>query len=350
MQVNPIGAERDFGTNGHSLNSVNVDSPERGSQRMSGVILTVQNALFEQGRQSALASGTTKPQVDDLNVLRAFAEAAANDAARPAYDPATLAQDRVIEDLHQKDVNDLEEEELVFKHSQATLGQRRDDAARLRAKVPASPNEHTVFLVCSAVVSLLISIAPALHDFVWVLDNDLLSWVLSILTGLVLGVLIQSLILSDDNHTGRRSITNWVGLVAGIGIGIALFILRIHGAEGTEQLTFGVALSLLEIAIVVFLEGTAMSRRSALRHREPLERDASEAEALVVSQEIEVAKHEKYVADLKIKLDNHSRYVEERFVRATYLSEIRETAIKAVETGYHQGLAENRGTLRGVER
>jgi hypothetical protein len=353
MHINQIsGAAHDFATNGHSSNTVQqgVDPPQRGSQRMPGVHLTVESDLFEYGKQFALASGVDREQDEDLRILRAHAEAVASDAARPAYDPNTLKQDEVIEELHQKDVTDLGEGELVLRRGQSTLAQRRDHAARSRAKVPALPREQSPFLVPAAVLSLLITIAPALHDYVWVLDDDLLSWVLSIVTGAVMGVLIQSLIISDNNHTGRRSITNWVGLVAGIGIGIGLFLLRVHGAEGRDQLMFGVALSVLEIAIVVFLEGTAMSRRSALRHREPFEREASEAEGLVASQEVEVARHERYVTDLKAKIDGHSRYVEERYVRANYLSQIRETAIKAVESGYFRGIAETRGTIRGVER
>lgn len=321
----------------------------RGSERMPGVILTVQSGLFEDGRKFARSSGITVAREEDRVVLREHADAVANDAARPLYDPNTLAQDRIIENQHQKDLADRDEEELGMKRSHITLAERRDEAARTRAKVPPAPKEASIVLKVAAVIALAATIAPAAHDFLWIMEDELISWGLSMITGAVFGILITLLILADNNHSGRRSLTNWLGLVAGLGIGFALFLLRIKGAEGGEQVLFGLAMSVLEIAIVLFLEGLAMSRRAALRTRVPLETVANEAEALVVAQEGEVDRRKHNVAELNSKIDAHGRYVEERHVRATYLAEIRDTARKAVESGYAKGVAENRGIVTGVK-
>jgi hypothetical protein len=320
----------------------------RGSERMPGVILTVQSGLFADGREFARSSGITVAREEDLKVLREHAEAIGNDVARPVYDPNTLAQDRVIENQHEKDLRDRDEEELGLKRSHVNLAERRDEAARTGAKVPPAPKEPSSLLKVAGVVALATTIAVSLHDFVWIMTDEFLSWSMSIVTASIFGVLITLLILSDTNHTGRRSVTNWIGLIAGIGVGVAFFLLRIKGAEGTEQVLFGLAMSALEVAIVLFLEGLAMSRRAALRNRMPLETAATEAEALVETQEAEVNRRNRNVAELNSKIDAHSRYVEERYVRATYLNEIRETARKAVESGYHQGIAENRGIVAGV--
>jgi hypothetical protein len=325
------------------------DIAARGSERMPGVILTVQSGLSEDGRTFARASGITVARDEDRTVLREHADAVANDAARPLYDPNTLAQDKVIENQHQKDLVDRAEDELGLKRSHVTLAERRDEAARTRAKVPPAPKEPSIALNIAAVIALAATIAPAAHDFLWIMTDELVSWVLSIITGVVFGVLITLLILADNNHSGRRSLTNWVGLVAGLGVGLAFFLLRIKGADGNEQILFGLAMSALEIAIVLFLEGLAMSRRAALRDRVPLETAANEAEALVAAQQIEVDRRKHNVVELNSKIDAHGRYVEERHVRATYLDQIRETARKAVESGYAKGVAENLGIVSGVK-
>ncbi|MFN2512718.1 MAG: hypothetical protein ABR568_15015 [Pyrinomonadaceae bacterium] len=321
----------------------------RGSERMPGVILTVQSGLFEDGRQFALASGTTISREEDLEILRLHADAIANDAARPLFDPAQNAHDKVLEEEYKKLLCDRDEEELALKRSHATLAERKDTVARARSKVPVLPGNPSADLKTAAVAALAATIAPAAHDFLWTMDDELVSWSMSITTGVVFGFLITSLILGDNHHSGRRSLTNWLGLVAGLGIGIGLFLLRIKGAEGVEQIVFGVAMSVLEIAIVLFLEGLAISRRTALRERAPHETAANEAVALTSAQQDETNRRKQNVEELQTKIDAYGRYLEERHVRATYLKEIRETARKAVESGYAKGIAENRGIVTGVK-
>ena len=116
-------------------------------------------------------------------MLREHADAVANDAARPLYDPATLAQDRIIENQHQKDLTDRDEEELGLKRSHVTLAERRDEAARTRAKVPAAPNDSSMAVKTAAIAALAATIAPAMHDFIWTLPMSFFPWSLSMGTG-----------------------------------------------------------------------------------------------------------------------------------------------------------------------
>src|SRR5882672_7438508 len=174
--------------------SKTVEFAARGSERMPGVILTVQSGLFEDGRQFALASGTTVSREEDLRVLREHAEAVANDAARPLFDPVQHAHDKVLDDEYQKLLGDRDEGELGFKRSHATLVQRNDEAARTRAKVPAAPNDSSMSLKTAAIAALAATIAPAAHDFLWTMNDEFVSWSLSMLTGAVFGTLITLLI------------------------------------------------------------------------------------------------------------------------------------------------------------
>jgi hypothetical protein len=321
----------------------------RRREQMKGVGLSVQSGLEEDGRQFALASGATAPRQEDLTVIRERADAVACDAFRPTYDPKQYAHDKVIEDEYQKLLHDREDEELGLKHSHTVLAERKNEAAKAQAQVPPVPAEPPFLLRAAAVVALAATIAPAAHDFLWVMDNEPISWSLSLITGLVFGILIALLILADNHDNERRSLTNWTGLTGGVGIGIALFLLRVKGTDDSEQVLFGLATSILEIAIVVFLESLATSHRSAQRRRLPLEATAKEAEGSAAVQEGEVARRKAGVDEINLQIDEHAAYVEERHLRATNLKEIREAARKAAEAGYLKGISENRGKLIGVQ-
>jgi hypothetical protein len=314
-------------------------------------ILTEQSGLLEGGRQFALGSGATAPREEELTIVRENADAIASDSALPPYDPEQNPQDKVIEVEYQKLLRDRDEEELGLKHNQATLAERKDEAARARGRVPPLPPEPSLLLKAAAVAALAATIAPAAHDFLWVLPDEFefFAWLLSIITGVVFGALIVLLILADNHHIDRRSLMNWMGLAGGIGIGLALFLLRIKGADGGEQFIFGLATSILEIAIVVFLESLAVSRRAALRQRLPLEAAATEAEGLVRAQEMEVVRRKTMVNQIKEQIDDHGAYLAERHLLATRLNEIRDAARKAAEAGYLKGISENRGKVLGVK-
>ncbi len=354
-----VGVVESASSNGHkqgaepteaaSLRDAVSSSAPRRRERMRGVILSVQSGLVEDGRQFALASGATTPRQEDLTIACEHADAVACDATRPTYDPKQHAHDKVIEEEYQKLMRDREDEELGLKHSRVTLAERKNEAAKARAQVPPLPAEPPLLLRGAAVVALAATIAPAAHDFLWVMDNEPISWFLSLLTGLVFGILIALLILADNHDSERRSLTNWTGLAGGVSIGIALFLLRVKGADDSEQVLFGLATSILEIAIVVFLESLATSRRSAQRRRLPLEATAKEAEGSAAVQEGEVARRKAGVDEINLQIDEHAAYVEERHLRATNLKEIREAARKAAEAGYLKGISENRGKVIGVQ-
>jgi len=328
--------------------SVEVTAALRRREQTKGVVLSVQTGLEEDGRQYALSSGTTTPRQEDFNAITERADAVACDAVRPVYDPSKLAHDKIIEGEYQKLLQDRQDEELGLKRSQLVLAERRTQAAKVRAQVPPVPGEPSLLLRVAAVIALAATIAPAAHDFLWVLDSELLSWFLSIITGLVFGILITLFILADNHHSDRRALTNWMGLAGGIGIGVALFLLRINGAEDSGGILFATATSVLEIAIVIFLESLASSRRSALRRRQPLEAAAQEDEGSAAVQEDEVTRRKVRVDEINLQIDEHAAYVEERHLRATNLKEIREAARKAAKAGYLKGISENRGKAIGI--
>ena len=61
--------------------------------------------------------------------------------------------------------------------------------------------------------------------------------------------------------TGRRSIVRWVGVAAGIGVGIALAVIRLSTAENAGECMFAVGLTIFEIAAVLLLEWVASGLR-----------------------------------------------------------------------------------------
>lgn len=324
------------------------DTAVRGSERMPGVLLRLQTDLVEFGRQFAVASGTPKARAEDLQVLRDHSDAIANESVRPDYDPNKYPHDRILEDEFQKHLRDREEEEIALKIALATLTDSRSRAASARGKVPSLPKDPTLAQKSMAILALTATIAPLAHDGIWTMEDEVVSWSMSLATGVVVGMFIVWTILDNQHQSQQRSIRNWMGLIGGLGLGFALFLLRVNGAEDWAQVLFALGLSLVEIFIVIILEAWAADRRRSMRERTPLALVADEEEALANAQQAVVDRHQNKISELSEKVDAHGRYVEERYVRANYNDQIRETARKAVENGYYKGIAENQGRGRGV--
>jgi hypothetical protein len=194
----------------------------------------------------------------------------------------------------------------------------------------------------------MLTTAPTLHDFIFVLEDDFLSWALSLLGGLFLGLLITLMILGDVDTSGRPTTTNRIGLAAGIFIGIALGALRIKEANSTGDCIFAAALTLLEIGIVIGLEGIAASRRAAMRDWAARKEVADQASARLDSARQQLQRCQERVRALNEAIKTHISYVEERSVRHFHINEIEATARQAVRDGYQDGVAQNRGRILGI--
>src|SRR6202035_1687055 len=104
-----------------------------------------------------------------------------------------------------------------------------------------------------------LTVAPTLHDFIFrTVDDDLLAQFFSFLSAGCVGALISWAILS-----GRRTLWRWMGLTAGIAMGLGLGIVRLAAAEGATELLFAIGLTVVEVSVVLLLEWYALGLRAS---------------------------------------------------------------------------------------
>ena len=127
------------------------------------------------------------------------------------------------------------EAEKGEQHAAANLRDAETNVARTPKagdKPAASP-----ILVVAFIVAIMLTIAPTLHDALFLtLGDDLLAWFFSALCAAFVGAMLTLAILS-----GRRTAWTWVGVGAGVIFGIGLGAVRLAAAEGTGEvvLAFG---------------------------------------------------------------------------------------------------------------
>ena len=270
----------------------------------------------------------------------------AHETHRDLFDPTRHVHDQLLDNEYKKNLNDRAESEEAEKHATASVREREEEAAQAHAGSP--PSAPSLALPIAAVVAIMITTAPTLHDFVFVMSDDFLSWVLSLLSGLFLGLLITLMILGDADTSGHRTATNRIGLYAGILIGLALGALRIKGATCLSDYIFAAAMTALEIGIVLALEGIAVSRRATQRDWLSRKAVSDQANAKLEMAKGHLQRCKERVKELNDAINAHINYVEEREFRYSRIDEIEATALKAVRDGYHAGVAHNRGRILGV--
>jgi hypothetical protein len=344
------GPEQAAGSlNGHATASETIarrKPPERGQEEMLGVILKMQRDLYEHGKARAIESGALMATDDHLRALENHANAIAREAHREAYNPALHQHDQLLDNEYQKALCDRDEAEHAVKYAQAALRDREEEAAQAHPGDPPKPLGWA--LPGAAVIAMMITTAPTLHDFVFVMADEFISWLLSVISGLFLGLLVALMILGDSEHSGQRTATNWIGLSAGIFVSLALGALRIKGAESAGDYIFAAAMTALELGIVLGLEGIAMSRRKAHRGWGERKMAADQANARLDVARTHVERCKERLEAINAAIKAHINYVEERGVRFHRIEEISATALEAVRDGYHSGIAENRGRILGI--
>jgi hypothetical protein len=320
--------------------------PDRGQEEMSGVILKMQKDLFTHGKQRAIARGTLEPHDEDVQALESHASAIAREAHRDVYDPTQHAHDQLLDNEYNKKLADRADAEQAEKYASAALREREEEAAQ--AQAGTAPAEHSLALPIAAVIAIMITVAPTLHDFVFIMTDEFMSWMLSLLSGLFLGLLITLMILGDVDASGRRTTTNWIGLSAGIFMSLALGALRVKGAKDSGDYIFAAAMTVLELGIVIGLEGIAKSRRAARQDWAGHKAVADQANARLEMAQTNLERWKDRLRELNNAINGHINYVEEREFRYLRIDEIEATALKAVRDGYQAGVAENRGRILGI--
>jgi hypothetical protein len=313
------------------------------------IILKMHRDLFEFGRERAKKSRDIKPDETDLVALEEHAQAMADEAYRERYDPEKNEEHKRRETEYQKLVDERPETEHTLNFFEADVLRLEEEMARAQVNMRA-PQMPTV-LMLSAVAGLALTIAPTLHDYVFVtMTDDVLNWGISILSSTIYGVFITWGLLDTDDPTGRRTVRNWLGLLGGIAIPIGLGILRAANAVGKEEILFAAALTIIEIGIVVLLEARAKTLRTSYQEWAAQEAIVNDIAARLESARSQVARIKQKIMAMQDGIDAHIRLVEELSIRNQNIDRIKADAVKAVRDGYFEGLAANRGYLRGAGR
>jgi len=314
----------------------------------NGAILEMQTGLCQHGRNRALASGATRPVAEDQKALedhaRAMAKRTEQKIYRDSYDPSKHAHDKLRQDEHQQRLDQRGEVQQGVAHARANL---RDADTNL-AKTPKAGEKPVLnpWVVAASIAAINISVSPTVHDSVFAtLGDDLLAWLLSLTGAGFVAALLTLAIIS-----GRRSIVRWLGLAAGIAVGIALAMIRLSTADNVGECMFAVGLSIFEIAAVGLLEWLASGLRVAEDTWMQTKSVEDEAVQLHVAAQMDLTRWESRLEEINKAIREHISYVEDRAIRNLPLSELEDVAVKAVLDGYNAGLSENLGRILGVRK
>jgi hypothetical protein len=320
----------------HPLDNVFTPTPQ------SDALLQMQTGLFELGRNRSRLSGTALPDPQDSRSLEEHARSIARDTYRDKFDPKKNAHDR----MHQAEYDRLLDlrDEIARGVAHATANVHESEVALASTPKAGSKPEASSWLAAAFIVAITVTVAPTLHDFLFFgVPDDLLAWFGSSICAAFVASMLTLAILS-----GRRTRWTWVGVVAGIVLGLGLGALRLSSAQGAAEVLFAIGLTIVEVSAVLLLEWLA----SGLRVRE------DEWRVLKVGEDKAVAVRDAVLADLERRQKRFQEandaifrkvaYVEDRTHRNVHLPELEAVAIKAVLDGYNAGIAENVGRLRGA--
>lgn len=337
------------GTRGTTGESRKAPSVRPGENQVVDIILRMHSDLLEFGRKRAELGRDVDPNEADLHSLGEHAEAMANEAYRERYNPETNEEHKLRETEYQKLKAGRPEAELVFNYGEADVLKLEDEMSRANSNM-RSPIKPQVLMI-SAVAGLALTIAPTLHDYVFItMKDDVLNWAVAIISSTIYGIFITWGLLDTDDPGGRRTVRNWLGLAGGITIPVGLGILRAANAVGSAEIWFALALTVIEIGIVVLLEARAKTLRIAYQEWAAQQAVVKDITTRLEAARAHFARCKQKLAAMVDAIDAHIRLVEELSVRNFNIEKIKADAIKAVRDGYFEGLAFNRGYLRGVRR
>lgn len=310
------------------------------SSVQGGSVLEMHTGLYSHGRNRALRSGVVEPQPEDVAALTDHARAMARQTYRDKYDPSENVHDAMHDAEYKRLFGQRTEAEMGEQHAAANL---RDAEIKLAGtpKAGTKPHVHPL-LIAAFTVAITLTVAPTLHDLLTVSD-DMLAWFAALLCSALVGLMLTLAILS-----GRRSKLEWIGVTAGVLLGLGLGAVRLSATSDAADKGIAIGLTIVEIATVLLLEWFA----SGLRRRDeewlPKHADETQAVAARDAAQADLSRWKEKVEELDEAIAAKIALVENRHNRNIHLPELEAVAIKAVMDGYNAGIAENLGRLRGV--
>jgi hypothetical protein len=332
---------------------------ERGSDPMEGrgkwkgenvdILLTMQIGVFNHARDRVIASGASDLSEIDLEAILEHATAMAEETYRRAFNPAQNIDDQLKQLEFQRNQKELADAILGVKHTKAELNKRKDFKARVESVVPNKP-DFPIFSACFGLAVIALTVAPTLHDTVFSSFGEDWAWASGGITGLAWGAFVAYSILDGGRDSEEQTMLNWLGLLAAVGMAIALGLIRLMNATDITDYIVAAAFTLLEIFISIGLEAIARKYHKEHHHYSLKAMAATEATNLVNNAEAELYERQ---ADVEMLSENNRLYIDyvsERELRSVSRSELIASAHKAARDGANDGLEYNRGKLLGINR
>lgn len=313
------------------------------------IFYTFQTGLFLFGKERAVSSGAVEPDEEAKKSLEEHARAMAEETFRQVFDPAGNVHDRLRDEFFRQTQKELGEARLAEKHIEAELGLREEEAAKVKTKVPQEP-PFPAFTALFGVGVIALTTAPTLHDNLFLPMGGIWAWTLSLLAGLVWGVFIVYSILDGGSDDDNQTLKNQLGLISGVGMALALGLIRLMSANTTSDYVVALGFTILEIAIVIGLEGVAHERRRQQREFSEKAIIAGEATELVKALQTRLERKQRQAKELAEKVQRHLNYVAERHLRFVQKDQLIAAAVKAILDGYNAGITENRGKILGLKK
>ncbi|CAN5296387.1 hypothetical protein BH20ACI2_BH20ACI2_02140 [soil metagenome] len=273
----------------------------------------------------------------------------ADETYRRGFDPTQNVDDQLKEGEFLRNQKELAEAILGVKHVKAELSKRRDLEAKVKSMTPTKP-DFPIFSACFGAAIIGLTVTPTLHDTIFNSFENEWAWVLGGITGLVWGAFVTYAIVDGGRDSQEQTWLNWLGLLAAMGMAVALGLIRLMNATDTADYVLALAFTLLEIFVAIGLE--AVARKYHKEHQEYSQKAMAENEAadLVKNTEVDLLGRQ---ADVDALCENNQRYIDyvsERELRSVSRSELIASAHKAAHDGANDGLEFNHGKLLGINR
>lgn len=308
-------------------------------------LAAVERQLYDKGFELAKRSGARQAEEASLSSLTDLADRASGRFAAAPYEPGTNIADEYAENRYQGGLGDEADLKQQVAYAHAHWRERAMELAAL-GDGPERPT-FPLFLAMTAVLAIGLTIAPTLHDllFVALLGRGAPALGGALLAGaLIAAVLVWGILGRSDGPAGSRlERLAWTGL--GVLFGVALYLMRASLSHGNEEQLLSLGLAVLEAVFIVLVERVAAARaRHLAAVQEDLQAKAAAERQLAAAKGL-LEDRKQALAECQSKLDHHQERVREREHLTRAAPKFQEAARAAARAGYEAGLASNRGIV-----
>ena len=203
------------------------------------------------------------------------------------------------------------------------------------APKPSKP----IISIILATLFLALSLAPSFLDgFFYRIDDEQLAWLISGILGLVAAGCISYLILGEYRHAPNTRIN--LRLVGSFAICGGLAAMRYWSGQGSSQGTIlTVALLLIELGLIIFLERIAQSLRAEHIYYLRCKEESDRLDALWETYKLRAERSGVILDNIRAKIAEIDEHIKDRISKAGQIGNLIDLAVKTVMDGYNHGRA-----------